>query len=448
MPVQMARTACLTLLLGLWMQSAGAQSYYIKLGPPVVRLGSVAAPVLPLTPNVPRRKPLQDAFAAGRYKDAVGIAQKLLAQAQTQYGKGSIGTEPAWVDLGACQYNAGDSSAAARSYAQAVRLLDTAQSNRDPRLALPLYGLGAAQYIQGDYAAAARNIQRSIFVTRVHDGLNSISQLQYYPALTETYLALGNYDAAEKRQKARVAIIARATGKNSPESVGALQQAAQLTHRVHRYFDERGFLGRQLRLMEKAKGVDAVALVPILLKLGATYRLDYDPQDIAVGDLQRAVNILQAHPELPDDGQLADAWVELGDLYLTFGRSSRAYHYYETAYKLLAKAGNSGKIQALFSKPVPVFVPRPESLAGVGDTPAAGLPVGYALMQFNLSQRGRPQDIKTLEIQPPASAQSVRSRAHRAMRLSRFRLPMNAQGPVKQKDVKYKLLFNYVEQGG
>lgn len=429
---------------GVWTGGAWAQDY-IDLGPPVVKLQPVAAPGLEAGAGQTTDKSLQTVFAAGQYGDAVVIAKTRLAQAQS--GEKGIDIATAWSDLGACQYRAGDFTAAARSYGRAVQLLDQSENHRDPRFIRPLYGLGAAQYSQGDYAGAAQNMQRAIFLTRVHDGLSSLSQLQHYSALIESYLAQGHYDAAEKRQKARLAIIARAHGLDSPEFAGALQQVARFFHRLNRYFDEREYLLRQLRLVAKQQGSDSPLLAPILLKLGATYRLDHDPKYVALTDLQRALTILKEQPGLSGGAQQADALVALGDLYLTFDRSARAYHYYEAAYDLLTKAGDTGKIQVLFSKPVAVFVPRPKALAGVGDTPAAGLPVGYVEMQFNLSSRGRPQDIETLKVQP-AYALRMQARAQRAMRLSRFRLPINAQGPVKQKGVKYKLLFNYVESNG
>jgi len=201
--------------------------------------------------------------------------------------------------------------------------------------------------------------------------------------------------------------------------------------------------------------------VPVLRELAATYRLSSDDDvitintidgirqvvlpasnRIAVGDLQRALDILQVRPEEETYAERVKVLVELGDYHMAFNESPRALRFYNQAYQLLEKYKDDAQIQALFSTPVPVFIPRPDSAPGVGEQPAAGLPEGYVLFEFNLNSTGRPLSIKTLELKPEWAG-IMRVRAERSIRTARFRPVIGPQGHEKSKDVRYKVKFRY-----
>ncbi len=433
-------------LLGVLLIACASPAFaqrYIDLGPPFVELQSLQAPALGERTGEAARAALVAQFAAGRYEEAVGTAQDLLAQAREQFGDSDTAIVPTLQDLAVCQHHAEDYRGAVRSYEQALELLASGPNSRDPRLAQPLYGLGVAQFAARDYAGAVDNLQRAVFVTRVNDGLNSLNQLRYYDALTEAHLALGSYNEAVARQKARIAVVQQATDVDSAETTAAIEQAARLYRRIDHFFEERDMRRREVSRIAKSRGYDDISLVPKLRELAATYRLGYAPDYIAVGDLERALDILDKHPEADTLDERVAVLVELGDLFLTFNESPRALRYYKQAYKLLDKAGNQARIQALFSEPVPVFVPRPDAVAGVGEQPAAGLPQGYVLLEYDLGSTGKPRDVKTLELEP-ASASIMRPRAERALRAARIRPVIGPEGPQNGKDLLYQLNFNYV----
>mgnify|MGYP001061139518 CR=1 FL=1 len=447
-----------------WLGVANAQPQDFRiiqsnLGPPFVELRASSAPILPEEPESAERELLKKQFAAGRYEEAVASAQAMLQMALAEFGDGDSRIVPALIDLGTSQHYAENYQAAQNAYTQAVELLGVERDTRDPRLARPLHGLGVAQYAAGNYAQAVESLQRAVFVTRVNDGLNSLEQLKYYDALTEADLAMGLYEDAIARQKARIAVLKRATGSSSPESIAAVEQAARLYRRMNRYFEERDIRRRQLRTIEKSKGYGDISLAPILIELAATYRLSFEVDLIsvgpfdqiiipigdraAVGDLERALDILDEHPDIPSLDLRVAALIELGDFHLTFDESPRANRYYNLAYKLLEDAGETAQIQATFSEPVPVFLPRPESAPEVGGQPAAGLPKGYVLLEFNLGVTGRPRNVQALELEP-ASIGIMRVRGERAMRGAKFRPAFGPNGPEKRSGLRYKLEFNYV----
>lgn len=411
---------------------------YINNGPPFISLQSPEGPSL--TPSGPAA--LLGPFGQERYEEAVGIARQTLAEARKNYDASDAGQVPALQDLATSQYYAEDYSGAIKTYKQAITILELNPDSRDPRLADPLFGLGVAQFAAGAYDEAADNLRRAVFVTRVNDGLNSLNQLRFYDALTESYLALGQYDEAVARQKVRIAVVQQATSPDSMEVSLSIEKAAQLYRRIGRFAEERELRRREVNRLSEMRGFDDLSLVSNLRELAATYRLGYSPQIIAVGDLERALSILDKHPETNTLQQRVAVLLELGDLFTTFDDTGRAKRYYNRAYALLAAVGDEAQIQALFSEPVPVFVPRPNPVEGVSDQPAARLPQGYVLLQYDLGATGKPRSIEALEIDP-AQAKIMKPRAERALRSARFRPAIGPEGPVSSQGLHYRLDFNY-----
>lgn len=444
--------------LGLPFAGPAAADALYDLGPPFIQLEQPAAPGPVESSPGDGRTTFLAQFAAGRYADAVGTAQSRLAQVRAKEDAGDTQILQALMDLGASQHHGEDYAGAINSYTQALRIAESSPNLRDARIAPVLHGLGVAQFAAGNYGAAVETLQRGVFLTRANAGLYSLEQLKYYDALNESYLAAGLYSPAIAREKVRIAVVQRTTGLDSPESFAAIEQAAQLYRRMDKFYEERVLRLRQLRQLEKLRGYDDPSLVPVLIGIAATYRLGFELEIITVRPnervvlpindrfpvihLQRAMDILETHPGPNSVDDQVTVLVELGDYHITFGEPGRAARFYRSAYALLEESGNTERIQTLFSNPVPVFIPRPEALPGVGDQPAAGLPEGKIVFEFNLGSTGRPQSRKVIEVMP-TSASLMRIRADRSLRLGRFRPVIGPDGPERSEGVRYALPFNY-----
>lgn len=373
----------------------------------------------------------------GSYLEAQAQADKLLTQAQSVYGKNDFRLALVLTNRAIAHHHAGDVVTAVAVYEQAISLVQIQGNYRHPYLATPLAGLGIAQYQLGLFDDASDSLLQSAFVIRADKGLKSQDQLRYYEPLMQSLYAAGRFDEALQRQQIRVAVVERAAG-NGPELLLALEEAAIWAHQLGLYLPERRFHNQRLDIIQDAHGYDDPRLVPVLWDITRTYQKMLDPDILSLSSLQRAERIQKDHPKTPAR-ERAETKLRLGDLYMTFEGISKGLAYYRSARKILVEAGEDELAEAWFGDPV-VLIYTPPGSSGPDKARPGRQVLGKATATLEVTANGRAREVKVTKIEPE-QAESIRIKIARAIRETKFRPRITAQGTQRARNFEMEFQF-------
>lgn len=330
-------------------------------------------------------------------------------------------------------------SGAIAAYRAAVQAIDTSHDHLDPRLAVPLYGLGRALADAGRHQEAAAVLAQAVFVRRTSFGLYDAAQLEFYDALMESLFAIGRDDDVAARQLARVAIVERVSGPQSPELLDTLAEAAAWLRRAGHAAEERALHERRLEILRAGSATSDPRVVSVLRDVARSYGAAHDPDIHGVLTLTQALELAEQLPG-GETGTRAEILAELGDFYLIFRSYPSASHYYDRARALLA--GDDQAFAAAFADPRPLWIPAPE----IGKGTARDPDFADALVSLRVDERGSVDAVEIVEIAPDTAA--ARAAADRSLRRARFRPRFTSAGAIAATGVRYRHRFRYLEGAG
>ena len=349
-----------------------------------------------------------------------------------------------------------------------------------------LTSLGTLLQQQGSHEEAIKVFDRAIHINRINLGLHTVEQVSAIESKIQSYLALDQWQDADLTFEYLYYIQRRAYGTRDPRLIPVLNSIAEWNLRAF-HLGHGEALGMRLNnalmfwnaaaIMVKTHfGPQDERFVTYLRGIAnSSYLLSRNPEMMA--DLGRpqfrnemevnrvhlgqpssyeskgfasgaqALNeILRYEIEKRDDVlALADAFTNLADWYLLFGRRRAAEEQYGKAWRLLANQPNADALhKAYFGRvvPMPSFVGEQKKgyeLDAVRQTDEP-LDSDYADLIFDVTDTGEVRDMRSLSAETEDNKNQL-SRLRRVVRTSHFR-PIIIDG-VPQRSANNVFRYRY-----
>lgn len=401
-------------------------------------------------------------YQAQEYEEALAPATRVVTLTEQTSGPSTPLLIEPLMDLARLQTVTDQPNEAVANYQRSIKLIETHYSDNDPRLVRPLTALGEIHNAVGRYEDAIPYLDRAQHITRRHDGLYNLEQVEQLEQLAISYHGLEDIRMSVTKQAHAYQIYQRKYGADSPEILPALYHLAEhlgeiystrdsydqirLTCLVERKVSwetdekqicpvpgERDLYRKAVSIVEDNYGSDDVRLIEPLVRLAESYRHksvvgvggQYVRQDQhAKAYLVRALDIVESNQDV-DPLLHASALVALGDWYLRFSPVwEKGMEYYDLAWRILTPDGNrTPESDRFFKNPFLVYMPaiRPAVRRQNGQFASIGsLGSGYVLVTYDVDPEGWARNVEVLQTEPE-SYRSQENYVARAVRLARFR---------------------------
>jgi tetratricopeptide (TPR) repeat protein len=349
------------------------------------------------------------------YDEADTVAKRVVELAIKTHGPQSNQFAKALTNLAIVQYQTEEYDAAVQNFESAIEIIEDNEDRLNVQLINPLKGLGAAQLESGRPDLASRTFQRAVHVTHVNEGPHNLDQVELLESIAETFVRMGDMDAAKDAQDTIYAINIREHQLDSPALVPSLMRRAAWQHRAGFIYDERTTYRRAIRIIEEHEGRDSINLVEPLIMLGRSYfyldtsgAMSFQDSTMSSGEVffRRATRIAA---ESPDSNWqvVAQAGLALGDYYIYNSSPQRARQAYADTWELLSQSEESLRVRReqleravpLKQDKLPMYTSAETRVAG--DDRNDPLLQGSVTVSFDVSTRGRAANVKLVEAQPP-----------------------------------------------
>ena len=349
------------------------------------------------------------------YDEADTVAKRVVELAIQTHGPQSNQFAKALTNLAIVQFHTEQYDASVQNFESAIEIIEDNEDRLNAQLINPLKGLGAAQLESGRPDLAAQTFRRAVHVTHVNEGPHNLDQLELLESIAETHIRMGDMDSAKDAQDAIYAINIREHRLDSPALVPSLMRRAEWQHRAGFIYDERATYRRAIRIIEEHEGKDSVNLVEPLILLGRSYffldtsgETSFHDSSMASGEIyfRRATRIAT---ESPDSNWqvVAQAGLALGDYYIYNNNPNRARQAYTETWELLSQNEDSLRVRRQqLERIVPLKqdeLPRYASsdTRTSADDRTDPLLQGTVSLSYEVSSRGRAENLELVEAQPP-----------------------------------------------
>jgi CHAT domain-containing protein/Tfp pilus assembly protein PilF len=204
-------------------------------------------------------KKLVELYNAGRYADAIPIAQQVVAIAEKALGSDHPEVAATLNNLAVLYRNEGRYSDAEPLYERALAIREKAFGRDHPDVAASLNNLAELYNAQGRYADAQPLYQRLLAIAA---------------SLNETAKLLdgqGDYAGAESLFQHALAIVQKVLGRDHPAVANLLNNLATVYQEQGRYAEAEPLFQRALAIVEKAWGRDSPDFAMVLNNLALLY---------------------------------------------------------------------------------------------------------------------------------------------------------------------------------
>lgn len=325
----------------------------------------------------------------------------------------------------------------------------------DPELSETLLGLGKTYQQAGFQMEAMRVYKRSLHINRVNAGLYSLTQEPMLRGIIEIQQNQKLWADATINYNRLYSLYAETYGEDDPHILPILHEMNEW--HLNAYKDRRkdgishlfsayALSNSAVDVVDKNFGPTDLKLVELLKSLVTTYyylalhQNDYkEPESgITFGDqpnvqhqsreeiiigrsydsgkkaYQRIIEVLHNNPNATIEDQ-AEAYAELGDWFMLFGKRESSKNAYEQALALLdSKPEAAAFKEELFGRPklLPAF-PNVYEADHVDEN-------GYVRVKLRVTDRGLPRDVDIVEM-VPENQSATGYKAKRSVRGFRFR---------------------------
>jgi tetratricopeptide (TPR) repeat protein len=380
----------------------------------------VAGPAAAVTDadRLEANRQFREAFDAKRYTEALPLAKRVVELTEEQYGKDDRALVNPLTNLGTVHYRLKEFEAAEKEYQRSIQILEATAGNTDRQLLRPLQGLGRAHFAESEFVDASMALKRAIDLSRNLDGLFNVGQLEILEPLIASYVALDLTSEAEKEQQYALRVAESAYGRMDPRMLGPLDRYGRWLEQIGRYTSSRLLYARALTIAEQSGGRGSLLAVDPLLGIARSYRLEFvngaeEPgQDTFTtsGELasmpvdgsrlnpdgERALRLaLQAIDKTKpvNHRKRAEAFVELGDWFISAGALGRGVETYQEAWKELSLAGDTSLLAAprlLAYRPPPSSIKRSKLDADESEE-------RYVVVSLTVLKDGRTDKVEVVE---------------------------------------------------
>lgn len=341
------------------------------------------------------------------------------------------------------------------NYQLAIDRMEAERGAFDPELSETLFGLGKTYEQAGFKPEALEIYKRSLHVSRVNNGLYSLAQEPMLRGMISIYQDQKNWVDATANYNRLYSLYAKTYGEDDPRILPILDEMNQWhlnayknrkEHGLDHLFSSYALSNSAVELVSKHFGPEDLKLVGLLKTLVTTnyylalHQNDYkEPEpgitfgeqpsvthqsreEVIIGRsydtgkkaYQRIIEVLHNNPNASLEDQ-AEAYAELGDWFMLFGKRESSSNAYQQALALLdSKPEAAASKEKLFGSPklLPAFPNLYEE-----DTVDAE---GHVRVKLVVTDKGLPREIDILEIVPEDKA-GLGYKAKRSVRGFRFR---------------------------
>ena len=369
------------------------------------------------------------------YDEADTVAKKVVEIAIRTSGPQSNEYAKALTNLAIVQHHTEQYEAAQQNFEAAIEIIEDNEDRLNAQLVNPLKGLGAAQLEGGRPDLARETFGRAMHVTHVNEGPHNLDQIEILESIAETDLRMGDFDGARDMHDSIYALQLRKHSKDQMGLVEPLMRRAAWQHRAGFIYDERATYRRVIRIIEVNVDKDDVQLVTPLIMLGRSFFYidqsgvdNYQDTRMSTGEVyfRRAGRIAEDNPE-SDWQTLTKAKLALADYYMYENNSQRARQVYSDVWTLLsededrldARRKQLEGIVSLRGQNLPQYI-DPEDANDDDTLTDDPLLRGNVTVAYEISARGRVNNLKLIEAQPPEFTDMQRT-VQREMRQRLYR---------------------------
>jgi tetratricopeptide (TPR) repeat protein len=211
-------------------------------------------------------------YNAGRYSDAIAVAQQLLATLEKTLGRDHPDVGMVVANL-ALMYQSQDRYAEAEAlFRQALTIQEKALGSDHPAVATSLNNLALFYTKHGSFSEAEALYKRSLVIYEKTRGRDHPAVATTLVNLAEIYLSQNRYSEAESLLQRSLAIRERILGRDHPDVAALLDTLAAVYGKQGRYSDAELLYRRSLAISEKANGTDHTDTIQSMSNLAELYR--------------------------------------------------------------------------------------------------------------------------------------------------------------------------------
>ena len=338
-----------------------------------------------------------------------------------------------------------------------------AQADRyDPTLIDPLTILGDARMGLGEHDAALEAYDRAKHITRIADGVQSMTQLELLYREADAMELAGDRKGANERHELAYGLKRRHSDPDTLEFLPAIVELINWYRYNYKFRASQVLYERVLDTMREHYAADDQRIVDALRGYADTFKQRRfgsrelgrggfsawppgeakDPPWYRNSSYRRARNALRDVLKLTEgkagstDVEIATAALALGDWHLLYREYGIAMRYYRRVWSLLQSDDRARA--AVFASPTPLYVPTPDKRAkqvGAGDRPD-----GVVVLALTITHRGDVVGRKTLLAEPHNIMEfKVRKAAKRAV----YRPAFADADPVRWKGLELRYRYEY-----
>lgn len=367
------------------------------------------------------------------------------------------------------------------AYTAAIAELEVGGGAYNAALAEELNALGLLFQQQEEHDEAVRLFDRSVHISRINSGLHSIGQVQAIENKLASLLAAQRWAEADATFDYLFYVQKRAYGDNDPRLLPTLDSIAQWNLRAFsmghgeplalRLSNAMQYYSAAARVLQINFGTKDERLVSYMRGIAnSSYLMARNPDlHAALNDpqtrntqtllrdrlaqprangiqgftsgAQALIQILQHEIERRDDAlAIAEAFANLADWYLLFGRGDEAEEQYMNAWRLLANQDNADALlEAAFGRIVrmPTFATDAQIdaqwIESGDEAPAQTLRFDYADVMFDVSSGGSVRNVRVITQETDENEFQLR-KLRRMVRDSTFRPIIKGGEPRRSED--------------
>jgi TonB family protein len=355
--------------------------------------------------------------------DPIIASERLLESTIAEFGRDSLRTAEAYIDLAEAHRQAEDFDRAAENYLAAVDVYRRFDGPFTPLAIRPLTSLGDTYHEAEEDVQAIAAYTEARTVSRRAYGLHNQDQIELLDRMSRSFLDLNELTEAEAQQVEALRLVQRSNPPHSEAVLEAIYKYADWLGDRLLFQLQRDQYTRALRLIRQAHGDRDVRQVRPLLAIGNSYRKERNPASLGISALEDALEILLEQPER-DQVATAAALRDIGDWSVAFGKTGYNGTEYQRAWQMLGSAPNGDELRRAWFTGANYVLNEPISPRGLSTEP--GALSGQVTVRFDIDTAGNSQNVTLVNSDPVGLKDEA---VLRHIRRSRFR-PLLADGQV------------------
>ncbi len=265
----------------------------------------------------------------GRYKEAIPIAQQVLAVFEKALGPDDLSTAAALNGLAELYRNLGDYQKAKPLYERSLSIYEKALGPDHQSVATILNNLAMLYRTTGNFQKAEELYKRSLSIYEKTLGPDHQNTATALNGLADLYRVTGDYQKAEPLYERSLSIYEKVNGPEHSYTATALNNLAELQRTMGNYQKAEELYKRSLSIYEKTLGPDHQFTGTTLYSLAELQR--------TMGNYQKAEELYKRSLSIyekalgPDHSYTVTAVYGLAELYRTMGDYQKAEPLYKRA---------------------------------------------------------------------------------------------------------------------